>query len=501
MTLFNETITSTDICGRNRSEQNWAELSRKYLPYTEKNSIWRLNRPVSDGDAVQGWKLHVSGTILDAAAIFAKIAPFLKDCGVQFKAPSGLSELSKLNSGLHYGYSQVGKFVTVYPRNSDEAVSIAYELDQLTRGYFSVRIPHDRQFSRGSSVFYRYGAFQPDSTEEDFLEMPDGSRVPDDRTVPVPHWVVSPFGIVTTESPESGETPLSTRYRVFKALSQRGKGGAFLAIDSESESFDLCVIKQGLDRGEVHWNGQDGALLVRNEARVLSQIGKRVEGVPCLFDRFTIGHDQYVVMEFFEGRSLLNLVSRRRRRLATRIVIDLMYQIASLIDQIHNAGWIWNDCKPANLIVGPDRQVRAIDFENAFPIASEPRFDWGSKGYSKPSTKNTRPVDRDLFALGAVGYFLLTGRIFDHSRPEPIRACRKGVSSELCCLIDRLLYDDRPDFLNAEAIMATLVTLGKRSQSRAHVRRDSNRESVRRSSKSGSTGTNGNAGKLSLHAE
>ena len=104
---------------------HWRQLSREYLPLTVNGSMWRFSRQPEDEDPDQGWKLHVSATVLSASDVFEAVSPFLRNRRAMFKAPVSLYELFKLNSGTLYGYSQVGKFLTVYPRSSDEASLLA----------------------------------------------------------------------------------------------------------------------------------------------------------------------------------------------------------------------------------------------------------------------------------------------------------------------------------------------------------------------------------------
>ena len=114
--------------------RRWAELCRSYLPLRPEGSIWRYSRGLLPCDPEQGWKLHVPATVLTAGEVLGAVAPLLKSRGVLYKATATLDELDKLNSGVHYGYSQVGKFLTVYPRTDEEAVLLARGLDRLTRG-------------------------------------------------------------------------------------------------------------------------------------------------------------------------------------------------------------------------------------------------------------------------------------------------------------------------------------------------------------------------------
>src|SRR5437868_10205448 len=110
----------------------WQELCQRYLPVSSEKSIWRYSRLRTSGDAEQGWKLHISATIITAPAVLEIVAAFLGDHGAYFKAPISLQELKKINSGVYYDYAQIGKFITVYPQDDRQAVYFAEHLHRLT---------------------------------------------------------------------------------------------------------------------------------------------------------------------------------------------------------------------------------------------------------------------------------------------------------------------------------------------------------------------------------
>src|SRR6185503_19225848 len=147
-------------------DAKWTSLCKRYLPIHEGETIWRYSRSDNVQLPEQGWKLHVSATILSANKTLSRVAPYLKRHDILFKAPCSLEELEKLNAGLFYGYSQVGKFLTVYPRNDSEALCLASELDRLTKGLPAPVVPFDSQFGPGSNVFYRYGSFSNDAISD-----------------------------------------------------------------------------------------------------------------------------------------------------------------------------------------------------------------------------------------------------------------------------------------------------------------------------------------------
>src|ERR1043165_2477053 len=181
-------------------KKSWQALCQSYLPVGGNDSIWRYSREALPDDPPQGWKLHVAATILNAGKTLEAIAPFLTSRRVLFKGPNSLTELSKLNTGIFYGYSQVGKFVTIYPRTPDEAVLLARELYRRTRHFTAPSVPFDFRYRVDGCIYYRYGAFNllefegTNGEPVHAIRDPDGKLLEDLReSVSVPSWVSNPF--------------------------------------------------------------------------------------------------------------------------------------------------------------------------------------------------------------------------------------------------------------------------------------------------------------------
>ena len=443
---LSETSSSEILAKAQLYRRRWQILCERYLPVKE--SIWRLSRNRKQEEPPQGWKLHVSATILEACDLFEKVAPFLIAQDVRFKAPKSLEELSKLNQGLDYGYHQVGKFITVYPATETQAVRLARELDELTGEFISISIPFDEQFSPNSSVFYRYGSFvsieMTDENGNNFpaIKNPVGKLVLDDRLQAVPEWLSNPFQNNGKNVGKTfADTPLGTTYKIFRAITQRGKGGTYQAFDFSRDEPRLCIVKEGRRHGEVGWDGKDGYCLVKNEFEVLNSLKKKYDDVPQVFASFEIHGNFYVALEYVAGKSLHNLMKPRQRRFSISQIIKFAIEIAKIIEEIHKTGWIWNDCKPANLIVTSKKSLRPIDFEGAYPANQTALFDWKTRGFSK-SAKNSPTSNGksdDLYALGAVIYFLLTGKLYDADAPIEIAELRRRVPQKLIEVIENLL--------------------------------------------------------------
>lgn len=444
-----------DFRTRYRSlRSHWAELCERYLPVRSRNSIWRYSRGELPGDPAQGWKLHVAATVLTAGKVLQAVAPLLHDRRVLYKAPASLGELDKLNSGVVYGYSQVGKFITVYPQTTAESVLLARELRRLTRRMTAPAVPFDSKYGVDGCVYYRYGAFKAMEIEEpngaciNAIRDPAGNLVPDTRdSESKPPWLDDPFAAasrsVYTSRPAS---PLQTTFKAFRALAQRGRGGVYQALDMSVTPPRLCVVKQGRRHGEVSWDGRDGVWRVRHERRVLASLLEAGVAVPRVYSSFRAEKNYYLVVEFIEGESLGSWLTCRRRRLTVAAALRRAAEVARIVARVHAAGWVWRDCKPGNIIVTSDGELRPLDFEGACRIAEPDPLPWGTSGYAPPEVADSfrgqprRP--EDLYALGAITYLLLAGRPPEETCPVPLERMRRNVPAPVSRLVAELLDAD-----------------------------------------------------------
>jgi hypothetical protein len=157
----------------------------------------------------------------------------------------------------------------------------------------------------------------------------------------------------------------------------------------------------------------------------------------------------YYAMELLEGASLEEIVEVDGPQPAER-VLHLLEQVAASLAEAHDAGLIHRDVKPGNILVvdrgGISDLVKVVDFGlvkdvgSVGSVASGPALTMadaitGTPLYIAPETLSapeTVDARADLYALGAVGYWLLTGtHVFDgrsmvevcahhlHSVPDP----------------------------------------------------------------------------------
>jgi len=464
-------------------EQQWRALVDAYLPVVPGRSGWRY-RPPQRAHPAQGWKLHVSATLPNAITVFQRCAPLLVERGVAFKSVKTLNILGRLNSAIPFGFSQIGKFITVYPRDANEAVELAELLDQATHGLGAPTVPFDRQYRPGSAVYFRYGAFgheemeTEDGTRVSALRTPAGELVPDMREPgkAIPEWVQSPFAaIVETAAPP---TPLQTRFLCYEALMQRGKGGVYRAVDIQPSPARLCVVKEGRRHGETNWHGLDGRTFVEREEAFLRAMDGLPFAPPAVIDAFCIGEHRYLVMEHIDGEPLLQACADPQKKIALDVALAYAAGVARLVAQLHAAGWVWRDLKPANLLVDHDGRLRPVDFEGALGVHDTSDTPWGTPSYMPPEAKRGAfagsHLREDLYGLGATIHQLLTSWLMHRDEADPaaqasaeqrpaVGTLRKGVPVPVRQLVAQLMDADPLRRPSAAAAADLLALYGRAS--------------------------------------
>ena len=126
-------------------------------------------------------------------------------------------------------------------------------------------------------------------------------------------------------------------------------------------------------------------------------------------------------------------------------VVNLLIQICESLAEAHAAGLVHRDIKPANIFVtdrgGVPDMVKVLDFglvrtvasaDETAPDTADTETFVGTPNYMSPeAVENSANTDArsDLYSVGAVGYYLLTGQgVFDGETMAEI--CRKRLKEK-----------------------------------------------------------------------
>ena len=147
-----------------------------------------------------------------------------------------------------------------------------------------------------------------------------------------------------------------------------------------------------------------------------------------LFDfGVTEDHTLYFVMELLDGMDLESMVKKHGPLPAVR-VIHILRQACESLQEAHARGLVHRDIKPANIHVGHvgihDDFVKVLDFGLVKSVSASSEVSLstavgrtpGTPAYMAPEMALGETVDgrADIYALGCVAYYLLTGElVFD----------------------------------------------------------------------------------------
>lgn len=215
-------------------------------------------------------------------------------------------------------------------------------------------------------------------------------------------------------------TMLQGTYRIEGLIASGGMGDVYRATHERLHgTFAIKVLHRDL------LSQTDLLARFRSEAKIMA--GLHHPHIVQVFDfNFTPDGTPYLAMELAEGSDLRSVVSNQRRLSPLR-VSQIISQIASALGLAHAHGVVHRDLKPENVVLVPMEDegvcVKVVDFgvskARGVPrITVEPTL-IGTPEFMAPEQAQGRSagIDHrtDQFALGALAYFMLTGR-------EPFRA-------------------------------------------------------------------------------
>jgi serine/threonine-protein kinase len=287
--------------------------------------------------------------------------------------------------------------------------------------------------------------------------------------------------IINTLRTEAFKARRLGQYQLGRRLGAGGMGEVYLAEHQLLKR--PCAIK--LVRPS---NAADPRALARFEREVRATAGLSHWNTVEIYDYGrTDDGTFYYVMEYLPGLSLADLVARHGPLPAGR-VIYLVRQVCEALEEAHGKGLIHRDIKPANIFAaergGQYDVAKLLDFGLVKPAEKDRDVEFSHEGgltgtplYMAPEYATSgRPPDRrsDLYSLGAVAYFLLTGQppfqgdnplgiLIAHARDPvvPPSRLRADVPADLERVVLRLLGKKPADrFPNARELERALAACG-----------------------------------------
>lgn len=236
-------------------------------------------------------------------------------------------------------------------------------------------------------------------------------------------------------------TPLRVgSYRIIRELGRGGMGTVYEAVQHRpNRTVALKLIRPDLASASV-------LKRFEQEAQVLARLDH--PGVAHIYDAgITSNSDDsawhgypWFAMELVQGERLDEWVKTRHPSILDRLVV--LTKIADALHHAHQKGVIHRDIKPANIMVTGDGSPKLLDFgvarltdDGLKPTGLDTGTGRmiGTLAYMSPEQIGGDPdqidIRSDVYALGAVAYEVLTGRLphetANRSLPDAARAIQE----------------------------------------------------------------------------
>jgi serine/threonine protein kinase len=234
--------------------------------------------------------------------------------------------------------------------------------------------------------------------------------------VPDSHAVCPRDGTPVDMTPSLRAT-LGQKYEIIREL---GRGGAGVVYKAKQRYLDkVCAIKVLLSE---HLPPEQIARF-HKEAVALSKL-QHPNLISLLDFGVTEDHIPYMVMDFIDGITLTEMISKQRF-LSPSLIVDVGIQLARAMSYAHHQGVLHRDLKPGNvMIVYPQSRTSLTAYILDFGIAKmaeDKKVDssltktgevFGSPLYMSPEQAQGKRVDErtDVYSLGCIMYEALSGR-------------------------------------------------------------------------------------------
>jgi serine/threonine-protein kinase len=244
----------------------------------------------------------------------------------------------------------------------------------------------------------------------------------------------------------------------FTLMDALGTGSMGTVYKAQSKNDNRWYAVKVLPRRSM-WNVR----IARRKVREFEQC--QHPAVVPFVDVGTSGGMHYLSWPLVEGEPLDKIVEREGK-LSPAMAAMYVLQTCEGLEVCHNHGLFHGLLKPSNLMIGPDGQLRILDFGIGSLLAEtegESLVDTMSTANSVSSgldcaspesimdPTNLTPIG-DQYSLGCVLYFCMTGKypfpdgtavekMMAHQtkRPTPVRELNPEIPEELAAIVERLM--------------------------------------------------------------
>lgn len=243
---------------------------------------------------------------------------------------------------------------------------------------------------------------------------------------------------------------LGNRYMIIQLAGRGGMSAIYQAVDMTRGRQRVAIKEMSLENLDAI-ERQDALERFKQEAHLLETLSH--PNLTRIYDAFSENGRSFLVMDYIDGKTLLQLLQTAGQPLPVDQVMHYAEQLCDVLTYLHqhNPPIIFRDLKPTNVMATPDGHIYLIDFGIARFFKEGQHQDTtvlGSPGYAPPEQHGSGQTNQrsDLYALGATLHCCLSNRDPYHATDRfafaPIRQFNPLVPEALDQLILRLVAMD-----------------------------------------------------------
>ncbi len=178
------------------------------------------------------------------------------------------------------------------------------------------------------------------------------------------------------------DTVLENRYRIDRLLAHGGMGAIYQGFDSNLNM--PVAIKENF------FQTPQSIRQFQQEALILARLHH--PSLPRVIQHFSFEGQQYLVMDYIEGKNLWEIVKKRKGPLEEAQAIEYLIQVSDAASYLHRhkPRIIHRDIKPQNIKITLDNRAVLVDFGIAKVVEDNSHTRTGAKavtpGFSPPRT-------------------------------------------------------------------------------------------------------------------
>lgn len=408
-----------------------ADLGIRYLPAAippgwtrASETVWTIWIPPGEKVAAQGWKVHVSARLERAQAVLDTVAGICCAERIPFKHLSS----SQFFMTLHHKHAsriQAGKFCAAYPPDVPAARRLMERLAEALHDEDGPYILTDRRFGESRTVHYRYGAFadrralRPDGTRMPLIEDGHG-RLVEDRRIPafvLPEGIGDPFCAREVPAADVADHITLKGYVIDKPIRHSNAGGSYQG--KVQATGRPVFLKEARAHHGLFWDGSTAPARLRQERDTLLAIHRAAPGLcPAPLDYFSEWEHEFLVTEFIAGTSLPAWLATHNPFIQAaagpdtyhhyyRQCLRILDELATAFERLHQAGYVFVDVSPGNVLLDESGHPRLVDFEAASRLEG-PLHRMATPWFSPPARQPIRdPAVLDAYGLSALALQML----------------------------------------------------------------------------------------------